>query len=212
MLNSTADLYLCIPTDKLDSQGRLLRLLYTTVFVLAQRQKRTLDNTIDKDVLFVMDELPALGFMPFLDKILTYGRGFKIRAYCISQTLEMLKAVYPKNWQTILASNLSVYFGVADLETAQYVSRRLGETTVELKSTSKNKNIGLFSRQSASQGESVSLTKRPLLTPDEILKLDDNKIIAFRAGKSPLLLSKIHAYKDAFWVTPRKKRGKPLHR
>jgi type IV secretion system protein VirD4 len=57
-------------------------------------------NIGQHSLLMVIDEMPALGYMKQIEQILTYGRGYGVRLMAISQTIELIKGVYPKSWET----------------------------------------------------------------------------------------------------------------
>ena len=152
-------------------------------------------------LLFLLDEMPALGRMPQIEHALVYGRGYGVRILAVSQTIEKLRSVYPSSWRTFLSSDLCVFFGSTESEAAGYVSERLGKKTVLSRGenlshsqSQKEQDGKLTSYGSASEqkGFSFSETQRSLLSPDEVARLKPSVLIAFVSGEPPLFLQRIN--------------------
>jgi type IV secretion system protein VirD4 len=115
----------------------------------------------------------------------------------ISQTIGLLRAVYPQTCDSFLTSHLSIFFGTTDLKTAELVSTSLGKMTVQSHSENKgqskqeNKKFGSFAVTSDSTTSSYSETGRSLLNPDEVRRLDSKVLIAFLRGENPILLQRL---------------------
>ncbi len=189
-----ADLYLCIPSEKLATQSRVLRLVIGATFMVLQRAR---GRRSSKPLLMLLDEMPALGWMPQIENALVYGRGYGVSLMVISQTIGLLRAVYPQTCDSFLSSHLSVFFGTTDLKTAELVSTSLGKMTVQSHSENKgqskqeNKKFGSFAITSDSTTSSYSETGRSLLNPDEVRRLDSKVLIAFLRGENPILLQRL---------------------
>ena len=189
-----ADLYLCIPSEKLATQSRVLRLVIGATFMVLQRAR---GRRSSKPLLMLLDEMPALGWMPQIENALVYGRGYGVSLMVISQTIGLLRAVYPQTCDSFLSSHLSVFFGTTDLKTAELVSTSLGKMTVQSHSENKgqskqeNKKFGSFAVTSDSTTSSYSETGRSLLNPDEVRRLDSKVLIAFLRGENPILLQRL---------------------
>ena len=80
---------------------------------------------------FILDEAASLGHMESLDDAVDKYRGYGVRLQLYYQSLGQIKKCFPDGQdQTLLSNARSVYFGVNDNETAEYVSNRLGEATI----------------------------------------------------------------------------------
>src|ERR1700733_11614712 len=84
--------------------------------------------------LFMIDEMPALGHLGPLEDAFGLVRGYRVQIAAIFQDLAQLKALYKERWETFIA-NAGVVFGFApnDLTTADWMSRRSGQSTVVVK-------------------------------------------------------------------------------
>ena len=83
--------------------------------------------------LFMLDEAAALGHIPELEDGMGYLRAYA-RAVVIFQDLGQLQATYRK-WRSLIANAAcQVFFGVNDQDTAELVSKMVGECTVDVRS------------------------------------------------------------------------------
>lgn len=119
--------YLIIPPERLRTYAPFIRLF---MGMAALELKRT--NMKPKyPVLMLLDEFPALGRMKVIEEEISYLSGYNVRLWLFAQDLKQLATIYGENAQSIIANcAVKQFFGVADIETAQLVSRMCGNTTV----------------------------------------------------------------------------------
>jgi type IV secretory pathway TraG/TraD family ATPase VirD4 len=161
-----------------------------------------LDGVIDSParpahrVAFYLDEFGQLGRMDRLADSITLLRGYGAQLWVFVQDLSQLKAVYPR-WQSFLANTSQQFFGTADYDTARYLSGALGQQTIRFQtegSSESDSGIGKPGSTSTSIGEHFQ--GRPLLTPDEIMRLGPAKAIVLIAGEPPWLLDRVNYLTD----------------
>src|SRR5262249_15821324 len=134
-------------------------------------------------VHFVLDEAASLGHMDALDDAVDKYRGYGVRLQFYFQSVSQLRKSFPDGQDQTLLSNVSqVFFGVNDLPTAEYVSNRLGEHTIVVRSGGTSKgtstqysegNKGGSSSKSTSENDNWAQQGRKLLKPEEVLALSD---------------------------------------
>jgi type IV secretion system protein VirD4 len=145
---------------------------------------------------FVIDEAGSLGHLNCLDDAIDKYRKFGVRLLLMYQSQGQLKKCWPDGGdQTLLGNVTSVYAGVNDLQTAEYVSARLGEETIIVQSggtstgrsrqTSDHANQGSTS-YSVNSSANYQQSGRKLLKPEEILALDERIAITLRPGRRPI--------------------------
>jgi type IV secretion system protein VirD4 len=192
-------IYLVLPTDKLSSYSRLLRLWIST----AIRAILSVQGKPRHRVLFLLDEMAQLGRMDSLRDAVSIVRGYGATIWTILQDLSQIKALYPNDeWQPFISSSkVQQYFGVADLETAKYVSEKLGKTTIEVISTSEgqNQSYGQVGGNSTSSGTTRNQQVRDLLHPDEIMRMNRNEQIIFIQGHDPIMAKKIEYFREPYF-------------
>lgn len=128
-LKSTAmSIYLVLPADRLNAFSRWLRLMVQQAITV---NARNIEEKPDRPVLFVLDELPALGRLSMVEQAYGLMAGFGMQLHGIVQDLSQVKSVYGEGWETFIGnSGVVQYFGSRDRFTAEYFSALCGETTV----------------------------------------------------------------------------------
>lgn len=120
-------------------------------------------------LLLMLDEFPTLGKLEVLESALAYIAGYGMKAYLITQDVQQIYKAYT-NYESIIANcHIRVTFAPNRLETAEWLSKMTGQTTVvkEHVSTS-GKRFGMVFEQASRSYQEV---QRPLMTADEIMRL-----------------------------------------
>ena len=142
---------------------------------------------------FILDEFANIGKIPDFDKKISTSRSRGISFSVILQTVDQLEAVYEKSYETIMGNcDTHLFLGSNSYKTLEYFSKQLGEKTIERDSVSINRD-----RQYWKTGESVSdqVMARPLMTPDELRRLDNDICIIFEKGIQPIKANKFYYFK-----------------
>jgi type IV secretion system protein VirD4 len=155
-------------------------------------------------VLFLLDEFATLGRLEPLAQAYGLMAGYGVQLWAILQDLHQLKALYGERHGTFLANAaVTQVFNVADIDTAQWVSRTLGVTTETFIAHGTSMNSGSTTSlrggsSSSGDGESWSeqRVRRDLLTPDEVIRIPDHMLLVLRPGRDPLLAGKVRHYAD----------------
>lgn len=131
---------------------------------------------------FVMDEFANIALPDEFDKLLSTMRSREISVSIILQNLAQLKALFEKQWESIIGNCDSfLYIGGNEQSTHKYVSEMLGKETIDLNTY--GKSMG----RSGSYSTNFQLSGRELLTPDEVRLLDNRYAILFIRGERPIL-------------------------
>ena len=203
LLTGKMTVYLVLPPEHARAQSALLRLWIGSL--IRAVVKGGLQETTK--VHFVLDEAASLGHMDALDDAVDKFRGYGVRLLLLYQSLGQLKKCWPEGQEQTLLSNVTqVFFGVNELQTAEYVSNRLGEFTQVV--TSGGTSTGT-SRQYSQQGtESHSYSSnandnwqqqgRKLLKPEEVMALPERIAITFTPGVPPIWTWLVRYYEKQF--------------
>lgn len=179
------DLYFVTPPNAVDISAALLKLFINQiVFILTNNMDindRGENVAFKHRFLFLMDELPAIGRVELFHKAISYIRGYGMKALIIIQDMKQLKAIYGENNSFLGNMTTSIYYSTNDVDTAQYIEKRIGNTTVL--TTSKSYKGGGFL---PSVNYNKSYAGRPLITAGEIHNLDENTSIILKAGTKPI--------------------------
>jgi type IV secretion system protein VirD4 len=123
-------------------------------------------------LLAMLDEFPSLGKLEILQESLAYVAGYGIKCYLICQDLNQLKSRETGYGpDETITSNCHVQnaYPPNRIETAEHLSRLTGQTTVvkEQITTSGRRTSAMLGQVS----RTIQEVQRPLLTPDECLRM-----------------------------------------
>lgn len=196
-----ATVYIVLPVDRIGTYSRWLRLL----IALGIAQLARVPNEGARPVLFLLDEFAQLGRLQMVEDAYGLMAGMGIQLHAIVQDLSQLDRLYPGSWQTFLANAGAIQvFGTRDLHTAEYFSKMLGWTTATVmsysetqgtsdgtSSTSGQMSTTRSSGTSSSSTSNRASTARPLLFPDELMRMDRDAQLLFIENNPPVLAEKI---------------------
>jgi len=165
-------LYLVVPPSDKIRLRPLIRLMFTmTVNRLTERmvfegveQKRNKHG-----LLLLIDEFPSLNRMEVFADALSYMAGYGLKAYLIAQDIRQIIDAYGSNESIVSNCHVRIAFAPNQYETAELLSKMTGTTTVQ--KASFNYSGSRFSPVMGHLNASVDHVERPLLTPDEVLRL-----------------------------------------
>jgi type IV secretion system protein VirD4 len=159
-------------------------------------------------LLLMLDEFPSLGRMTIIEDALAKCAGFGIKAYLVMQDREQLLAAYHVH-ETIMSNcHIRIAYAPNKVETAEWISKMLGTTTVVMDTYSESgKRSGFLSNVSHTYHQN----SRPLITPDEVMRLraprkerdrivEAGELILFAAGMPPIRGSQILYFRDPIFA------------
>jgi type IV secretion system protein VirD4 len=154
-------------------------------------------------VLFMLDEMAQLGRMEQLIQAVSLLAGYHMTLWMIWQDLAQIKSLYPSEWTSFLANaKVQQFFGINDAETAKYLSEQLGKATVGVQTKTQGVSMerGFIAPKSASDSSGVSYSEkeRPILSIDEVRRLERLAMIMLVQGCPPILAERITYYQDNF--------------
>lgn len=170
----------------------MISMMFKTMYGTA----RLYSNRLPNPVYMILEEIANIGRIPDLLELLGTMRGRRIYPMMIWQDLVQMKTMFGDGWDGVIAKcDTQVYLGVNDQTTAEYVSKKLGKTTIRTQGQS-SKDEGLMS---SGKSISESYNQRPLLFPDEVERFDNKKLIVIQRSNDPIILNKTQ-YK--YWENP----------
>ena len=143
---------------------------------------------------FICDEFANIGKIPDFDKKISTSRSRGISFSVILQNLDQLEAVYEKSYETIMGNcDTHVFLGSNSFKTVEYFSKALGEKTITRDSRSINRDKQ-YHRQGVSDSDQVMA--RPLMTPDELRRMDNDECIIYEKGIKPVRAKKYYYFES----------------
>jgi len=134
--------------------------------------------------LFLLDEVARLGYLRILETARDAGRKYGITLAMIFQSLGQMREAYGGRDATskwFESASWISFSAINDPDTADYISKRCGDTTVEVDQT--NRSSGM---KGSSRSRSKQLNRRPLILPHEVLRMRADEQIVFTSGNAPL--------------------------
>ena len=187
--------YFLVTSDQDSTFDFLASLFLSFVFIKLVRyaDKNCEGGKLSVPVHVLGEELTACGTIPDLSRRLSVIRSRNISMSCVFQNLAGLQNRYPQNlWQEILGNaDVQLFLGCTDLLTAEFVSSRTGLASVAVSSNSKQLGTWRISNYTPEFRETSGVGKRPVLTPDEVLRLPIDKALVIIRGKKTLKVDKM---------------------
>jgi len=193
------NLYLVISPADIDRMRPLLRLMVDMIVRRVCAKMEFADGASKASykhrLLLLLDEFTSLGKLPIMEKALAYIAGYGGKVYLIVQDITQLNGVYGKDNALMANCHVRIAYAPNTIETAKTLSDMTGKTTVVEEKVSLS---GSRSGHLKNASVNVTETARPLLTPDECMRLPGPEkdgqgrvikpgdMLIFTAGQSPI--------------------------
>lgn len=193
-------IYIGVSPNNLDRIAPLLNLFFQQLIDLntGEGDLPSQNPDVKYNCLLLMDEFTAIGKMPILAKGIGYIAGYGLRMMPIIQSPSQLVEVYGKDAAITFQSNhaLSIIYPpkATEIETAEAISKWLGDETV--KSVSKSRSAGFSFSNSGGGSNSTSDQRRALMLPQEIIALGSKAELVILENTPPIKAKKIIYYND----------------
>lgn len=166
-------LYCCIPDESKIYYALIsiiVSLIYKTLVLLSNSQP---NKRLPYNLVFLLDEFANTPPLEDIETIVSVARSRGMYFQFFLQSFAQLDNLYGKEVSQIIQDNCGLaYLKTNTQETAESISKRLGNKTIE--TTSLNYSMS-FINNNGSKG--TSLMSRNLMTPDEIKQLHYKTII-----------------------------------
>lgn len=191
--NKKTAIYILLPDDR-DTYHRLGSILVKQLYTSLVEQSRKTGGELKNRMNFILDEFANFTKIDSFQAMLTVARGRNIRFFlCLQSLLSQIEEKYGKEGaQSIIDNCMLIYLKTGNIETANKISERLGTYTAQSYGESSNSN-NKYDKTSSS----MSLISRKLLTPDEVLMIENPYALVMVTGKPPAIttipdISKMH--------------------
>jgi type IV secretion system protein VirD4 len=167
-----------LPAERMRTHSVWLRLVIVSAL-------RALYRRGGLRTLLLIDEMAALGHLAPLEDAFGLVRAYRVQIVGYLQDMAQLKALYKERWESFIANaGVIQSFAPNDLTTAEWLSRRSGQTTVIAKSLSDSANLGP-SGASSGTGESWQQIGRARWLPHEVIVFGRGTGLIYLAGLAP---------------------------
>jgi len=171
--DKAVSLYIVVaPNDKARLRP-LIRLLINQVLRLSTEKMDFADGRsvagYKHRLLMMIDEFPSLGRLEQMEEALAFVAGYGIKCYLITQDLSQLQKAYSRDESIIPNCHIRIAYAPNKYETAKWLSDSCGTMTV--RKTQQNVSGNRLSPFLMHVMVSEQETQRPLITPDEAMRL-----------------------------------------
>ena len=202
-LDSPVSLYLVVPPSDIDRTRPLIRLMLNQIGRRLTEHMEFQGTAYRHRLLILLDEFPSLGRLAFFEGELPYLAGYGIKCFLIAQSLNQIEKAYGPNNAILDNCHIRVTYNALDERTAKRISDLLGQGTLLRNQRSFSGGRSWLAKVSHSEQE----VGRPLLMPDEILRLPYDEALLMVGGLPPYHAKKIMYYldgrfRDRAWLKP----------
>ena len=180
LLDDKLDLFIVVPLDQVDRQAVFMRLFVNLVLGTVVRQDGK--RKVKAPILMVLDEFVRLGRMEQIMNIANVAAGAGIEALFVTQDTGQVERAYGDNdARSIFGSCITKrVFNVNDIETAEWASRHLGESTVLSRQVRQDEE-GYTLRDA-----SFSEQGHKLMTATQIMGMKADDVLLLVGNRNPL--------------------------
>ena len=191
--------YYIILSDQETSMAFLSSLFFSFLFIkLTRFADNSLEGRCPIPVNLILDEFNNIGRIGGAPdgsdfcRSLSVIRSRDIRVMIAVQSLGQLQNRYPNNlWAEIIGNcDIQLMLGCTDDVTADYISDRSGDMSIQVDSTMTVKKTVAVAQVIPQYRETQGHGKRKLLTPDEVLRLPRDEMLVIIRGQNILKLNK----------------------
>lgn len=201
------------PSDK-DRLKPLMRLIINQIIrILVGEDLKFVEGqpeaSYNHRLLLMLDEFPSYGRLEIFQEALAYIAGYGIKAYLIMQDISQLQGAYGREESILSNCHIRVAYAPNKVETAEWLSRSVGQTTVVVKDETRSGKHGSIYLEGLSRHD-VAIA-RPLLTPDECMRLkapqkdkegritSPGDVLVFVSGHRPIYGTQILYFQDPWF-------------
>lgn len=166
------------------SMNYLVGMLYTQCFQeLYHRADEKHGGRLPVPVRVIQDEWANVAQPESYPKILATCRSYNIGLNIIVQNIQNIKALYEKEWESIIGNCDTLLFlgGGNEPTSLEFIVKLLGKETLATRTRGQTKG------RNGSSSTNFQQTGRELMTLGEVRKLGTNQAILFIRGESPVL-------------------------
>ncbi|MDO1585464.1 Ti-type conjugative transfer system protein TraG [Rhizobium oryzicola] len=180
LANGETDIFIALDLKVLEAHPGLARVVIGSLLNAIYNR----NGDVKGSTLFLLDEVARLGYLRILETARDAGRKYGITLTMIFQSLGQMREAYGGRDATskwFESASWISFSAINDPDTADYISKRCGDTTVEVDQT--NRSSGM---RGSSRSRSKQLNRRPLILPHEVLRMRADEQIVFTSGNAPL--------------------------
>ncbi|MDI7776568.1 type IV secretory system conjugative DNA transfer family protein [Asticcacaulis sp. EMRT-3] len=192
-------IYIGIQPNRLADASLLINVFFSQLLNLNMRELPQNNLSLKHQCLLILDEFTAMGRVGIVAKANAFLAGYNLRLLTIVQSVGQLESVYgDRDTRTLLTNHaLQIIFSPREQRDANAYSEMLGTYTEKSVSrgTSHPRGGG-----HGSNSENTSDQRRPLMLPQELKEMGQDKEVILLEGTKPILCRKARYYDDPTFI------------
>ena len=179
-------IYLTMPFHEITRLGRYLGLFIESIVSLVSAPHAPARHPL----LMCLDEMSNLGKLTELEKAVSYLQGAGCQCLFVFQNMSQILDVYGATSPLLSSLSTTVFYTPVptDMTTATLISKALGQATITTLAT-QHDGVRLLGGSITSQTQAER--GRPLLTPDEVTRLDKTTALILTQEHPPIYATKL---------------------
>jgi type IV secretion system protein VirD4 len=202
-LKGNMDIYVILPAEQVQEHGRLVSMLMALLKALiVQTNPAELPK---KKMLFLLDELPQLGYSPDVEQFIEVMRASGVVVWSVFQSLSQIE-IYKKP-DLFKGAPIKQIFTLDDVKTMQWVQSLAAKETVLNRTVSSNtvdsrrKMQAFGGTVSRGDGESSQETGVDLIKLNEIREMPAYEQFVFLHGSHPIRCHKVRYFEHPLFAS-----------
>lgn len=189
-------IYIMIPDSDKERLSPLLTLFWVQLINAISAHEPMADEPYS--VLALMDEFGNMSRINKLKDGMSFLRSYHMRCIVMVQHLAQISSIYGRyDAKSFFNSKVKIAFALNDIDDAQFISKSLGSKTVKVSSSTVNSGSG---DNPGTRSDSTNFQSRPLLAPDEMMRLPSRQAIILMESKNPIKAYKYCWYEQAKYL------------
>lgn len=187
--------YLCLPASSMGgSHANWLRVMITRALTAFERTP----GKPAIPVLMLLDEFSVLGYMRSIEAAAGQIAGHGVKLWTVLQDLGQIKRLYKDSWETFVGnSGVVTFFGNSDAFTLEYISKKLGRSSLEILRPSGATASAILGGARTTREE---VREAALMEPHEaqqVLAREKRRLLVLPAGGGPLMVERVIYHEPA---------------
>lgn len=194
MVDEPTAFYLSIPRSATRRMRPIMACLTMQMFTSWERRaEQSSKRALPRGMACYLDEFTNIGHIPGFADFISSARSKRVALLMAIQSFSQLKARYGEEDAETIKNNAVTHLLLqgAGLQETRYYSERIGDTTV-VTDSSTSRGSGIGTQRTWTQG----VTRRRLLTPEELRTMRDDTILMVGKASPPMLLKGRPYYRD----------------
>jgi type IV secretion system protein VirD4 len=179
--------YITLPPSQYESLQHLARLAINSLFLGMTHDRALASDGRPKrrPTLALIDEFPALGFMPFIERALAQVAGWGLRVMLVAQSVEQIASTYGTN-ESILG-NMGTLLWVPSFSRGTHEQVTAAAGTIIATLRARHRKVGVLNERPS---ETVSQSRHPVINMREAQQLGRDHILVLPPHGVPVWLEK----------------------